>query len=122
MRIDPPPGYDDMLGDADTDELAKVLPMYRPIEVKDVGTVKARKPLPNSVPALAMAANAQIGTKGQADYLMLFVKNHVPDYELERLLVGMMVGELPQNTMSLVAEAVSTWGTARPTRPSSTCR
>ena len=111
--VDPPAGFEDMLGDA---ELAVAKDsVFRPLEVPGIGTIMARKPMPNSVPALAMAANSKIDARGQADYLMLFVRNHVPDVQLESLFVGMMRGEYPQETMSLVTQAISTWGTARPT-------
>lgn len=118
--IDPPAGYDDMLGDAE--QVEGKAHLYHPVKVEGVGTIMARKPMPNSIPALAMAANSKIDSRGQCDYLMLFVQNHVPDLQLESLLLGMMRGEYPQDTMSRVTKAISTWGTARPTQPSSTCR
>lgn len=90
-----------------------------PLDVPDVGEVLARKPMPGSAAALAMAANAKIDAAARQSYLVLFVKNHIGDTEYERLLLGMMEGELPTDTVEKVARAVATWGTARPTLPSS---
>lgn len=112
MAFEPPPGYVDMLDQAEESTFTK---HFHPLDVDQVGVVKARKPMPNAVAALAMAANSSAGNEAQVDYLVLFVRNHIDEGELDRLFLGMMRGELPANTINLVSQAVATWGTARPT-------
>lgn len=114
---DPPPGYEDALADCAVAVCPP--PSYQPVEVAGVGTVSARRPLPNSVAALAMAANSKIALTSRLDYLVLFVRNHLQPGEMERLYVQMITGDCPPDTMERVARAVATWGTARPTQPSS---
>lgn len=115
---DPPDSFDDMLGDA---ELATVASPYTELDVPEVGTVRARRPLPNAVPALAMSSNAKIDAVAQNGYLTLFVQNHLDDGEHERILYEMMTGDLPADSIGRIARAIATWGTARPTSPSSRC-
>lgn len=115
---DPPPGYDDLMFDAGGDA-PPVDPVYRELDVPGVGIVLARPPLPNAAGALAMAARANITAMAQVDYLGLFVRNHLAPGEVARLLFGQMDGRFPADTIQQVAKAVSTWGTARPTRRSS---
>ena len=112
----PPPGYEDMDSDAVGAPTSK---RYLELEVPRVGTVLARKPMPNAVPALAMAANSKAGTAVQAEHLARFVNEHLDEGEFERLLFGMMMGEMPDDTVARTARAISTWGTPRPTGPSS---
>lgn len=114
MAVSPPPGFEDMLGDAEDHPSPEDGP-FRDLHVDGVGKVKARKPLPNAVPALAMAANADISGLKRTAYHERFVRNHVAPGEAERLLAGMMRNELPHDTYSLVGTAIATWGTARPT-------
>lgn len=114
--FDPPPGYDDMLGDAET---APFSSRFDPLEIEEVGTVMARRPLPNAVPCLAMAANAQIDVSPRMDYVVLFVRNHLGEGELERIYFEMITGKAPADSIERIARAVATWGTARPTLPSS---
>lgn len=113
---DPPPGYEDLLGDC---EHAPSSPHFCTLEVAGVGAVRARRPMPNATAALAMAANAKIDLTSRADYLVLFVRNHLDEGELERLYVEMITQDLPTDSVERVARAVATWGTARPTQPSS---
>ena len=110
-----------MEGDADDHPSPSDGP-FHDLFVEGVGTVRARKPMPNAVPALAMAANADISGLKRTAYHERFVRNHIAPGEAERLLMGMMRGEFPHDTYSLVSEAVATWGTARPTSPSSISR
>ena len=114
--FDPPDGFDDMLGDAET---ATYSSKFNELEVEGVGTVRARRPLPNAVPCLAMAANAQIDISPRMDYVVLFVRNHLDEGELERIYFEMITGEAPADSIERIARAVATWGTARPTSPSS---
>jgi hypothetical protein len=115
--FDPPPGDADMLGDAEHADVAPV--RYSDLDIEDVGVVRARRPLPNAVPALAMAANAKLDIGARADYLVLFVRNHLAPGELERVYVEMITGDMPADAVERIARAVATWGTARPTQPSS---
>lgn len=116
---EPPPGFDDMLGDA---ELVPMEGPFRTLEVPGVGSVLARRPMPRSTAALAMSANAKIDATARQDYLTLFVRNHLADGEYERLMVAMINGEAPPDTLGRVARSISTWGTARPMLPSSASR
>lgn len=113
---DAPPGFDDMLADAQRRPAAG---RFHPLEVPDVGTVMARKPMPGAAAALAMAANSKIDAMARQNYLVLFVKNHLGDATYEDVLYRMLVGELPETAVEKIARAVATWGTARPTSPSS---
>jgi hypothetical protein len=113
---EPPSGLDDMIGDADQWECwERNPPKYRDLEVEGVGTVRARRPMVNSIPALAMAANADIEAQSRGDYVVLFVRNHLAEGELERIYVEMITGVAPADSIGRIARAVATWGTARPT-------
>ena len=116
---DPPPGFDDMIGDA---ELTPPDGPFTPLDVPEVGEVIARRPMPNAVPALAMSTNAKIDALARQNYLTLFVQNHLDTGEYERLLAAMMEGDLPADTIGRVARTIATWGTARPTSPSPASR
>lgn len=107
-----------MLGDAEDGPSST---RYSWIEVPDVGRVRARKPMPNAIPAMAMAANAKIDAQAQTDYVVLFVRNHLDEGELERIYYEMITGDMPRDALTLIAREIATWGTARPTRPSSRC-
>jgi len=111
-----PPGYDDMAGDAET---APYSDRFDDLDVEGVGVVRARRPMPNAIPALASAANSKIEATSRVDYLVLFVRNHLDDGELERIYHGMITGDTPADSVERIARAVATWGTARPTLPSS---
>lgn len=113
---DPPAGYEDL--ESDAEEMALPIKRYE-LEVPGVGTIMAAKPLPFSAAALAMTANAKIPLTSQIGYLNLFVRNHIGDDAYEKLLVDMMEGHAPTEALGLVARAIATWGTARPTSPSS---
>lgn len=115
---DPPDSFDDMLGDA---ELVAQAGPFKPLDVPGVGVVKARRPLPNAVPALAMSSNAKLDAVTQQGYLTLFIQNHLDDGEFDRILFEMIEGDLPANAVGRIARAIATWGTARPTLPSSRC-
>jgi len=114
--FDPPPSFDDMLGDAD---LARSSDHFHDLEVDGVGMVRARRPMVNAVPALAMAANSAIELDSRMDYLVLFVRNHLAPGELERIYFEMITGMAPAESIERIARSVATWGTARPTSPSS---
>lgn len=113
---DPPPGYADLEGDSENGTYSD---RFAPLDVPKVGVVKARKPLPNAVSTLASAANSKIEERSRIDYLVLFVKNHLDSGELERIYVEMITGDIPPDSIERIARAVATWGTARPTQPSS---
>lgn len=117
---EPPSGLDDMIGDADSWQ-PPCSPHFYDLEVDGVGVVRARRPMVNAVPALSMAANSQIDVAARVDYLVLFVRNHLDAGELERIYVEMITGDVPPDSVERIARAVATWGTARPTSPSSHC-
>lgn len=108
----PPPGYADLLGDAGVEEGDGV-------EVDGVGFVRAKKPNAKAIAALGAAMNAKIDNMARVGYQNLFVINAVGDEEFERLLAGILVGDFPSDTIMRVIEELATWGTARPTVPSS---
>jgi hypothetical protein len=116
---DPPPGYADLEGDSATADSSD---RFDDLEVDGVGTVRARRPMPNAIHALAMAANSGIEAQARVDYLVLFVRNHVAAGELERIYHGMITGDAPADSVERIARTVATWGTARPTSPSSPSR
>lgn len=117
----PPAGYIDIESDAEA-AVVTALGGYHAIEVPGVGTIHARRPLPNAIPALAGAANAKVSDRARVDYLTLFIQNHLQPGEAEELLASMMDPdtELPDDAMLRVSRAIATVGTARPTRRSST--
>jgi hypothetical protein len=120
---DPPPGYEDCEADADAHPTPPGWP-YRELEVDGVGTLHARRPLPNAIPALAGAARSKISPESRIDHLDIFVQNHLADGEFEQLLASMMDPDqdMPPDTMLRVSRAIATAGSARPTRRSSTWR
>lgn len=116
LMFDPPSGLRDLESDG---EFVPGSEYYLELNVPEVGTVAARKPVPNAIHALAMAANADIEPKARADYLVLFAQNHLNDGEMDRLLEQMVRpdSEMPGDTIERVVRAITTWGTARPTVP-----
>lgn len=120
MAFSPPPGYDDFLDDAERTPVPD--PQYEELDVPGVGVVRARRPLPNSAPALAMAANSRIKDVAKLDYLALFARNHLAPGELERILIAQMTEDMPSDAVMVIARSIACWGTARPTRRSSRSR
>jgi hypothetical protein len=114
--FDPPPGYADMEGDAAT---APHSENYETLDVPEVGAVQARRPRPNAIPALVAASIAPATGTERRDQTVRFVYAHLGEGELERIYVAMMIGEAPADSIERIARAVATWGTARPTSPSS---
>lgn len=119
----PPPGYDDCEADAerfdealtDVAEFNKAR-RFHEIDVPGIGTINARRPLPNAIPALAGAANAKITAQSRLDYLDIFIQNHLAPGEFEALLARMMTeDDMPADTMLRVSRAIATNGTPRPT-------
>ena len=113
---DPPPGHADLEGDC---AHAPFADRFEDLDVEGIGVVQARRPMPNAVHSLAMAVNSQIEPPARMDYMILFVRNHLGEGELERIYHGMMTGDTPADSIERIARAVATWGTARPTSPSS---
>lgn len=109
--FEPPPGYEDMLGDAATAEFSD---QFDYLLVPEVGSLKARRPLPNAIATLAMASNSGLTDSSRSDYLVLFISNHLAEGELERIYVDMMLGEASIDSIEKIARALATWGTARP--------
>jgi hypothetical protein len=88
--------------------------------VPDVATFRCRKPMPNAVAVLGSAVQSKISDQSRNDYIGLFVANHLSDKAFDKLMVGMMTGKYPADSVSKVCHALAIWGTARPTLPSST--
>lgn len=107
----PPPGYVDLLSDADT-----ALPAGPgcTLTVPRVGTVVARRTTPASAALLAMSASPASKPSEQVAYLARFVEAHLGTDEVGRVYVEMMVGDMPSDAITLIARAVATEGTARP--------
>lgn len=120
MLYDSPPGFADLTSDAE--QAPPFTDRFHPIEVEGVGTVMARKPMPRSVDALAKMAKAKISDQSRVGYLNQFLREHLADGELHRLLTGMVDDNMPAEALTLVCRAVATWGTERPTSPSLTSR
>lgn len=114
MGHQPPPGFDDMQGDADDFPSPDDGP-WHPLTVEGVGVIQARKPMPNAIPTLAAAANSRLSDAKRTGFHVRFVRTHVAPGEADRLLIGMATGEFPHDAYSLVSNAIATWGTARPT-------
>lgn len=122
MLYEPPPGFEDCEADADAAPTPPGWP-YHKLEVDGVGTLHARRPLPNAIPNLAGAARAKVKPQARIDHLDLFVQNHLAEGEFEQLLARMITeDDMPPDAMLRVSRAIATAGTARPTRRSSTSR
>jgi hypothetical protein len=109
--FDPPAGYLDLIGDAET---APYSERFEPLVVPEVGVLTARRPMPSGLADLAMAANPEVADVDRSDYLVRFVSRHLHGDELERVYVAMMAGEAPADSIERIARAIATWGTARP--------
>lgn len=122
MAFDPPAGYDDC--EADGEAAPPNTGKFHTIEVPGVGTLRARRPLPNAIPTLSTAANAKVNDATRMGHLNLFIQNHLAPGEYEALLARMIDpdNDLPPDAVLRVSREIATAGTARPTRPSSTSR
>ena len=109
--FDPPPGYLDLIGDAETAPFSE---RFEPLVVAEVGVLTARRPMPSGLADLAMAANPEVADVDRSDYLVRFAQDHLHDGELERVYVAMMAGDAPADSIERIARAIATWGTARP--------
>lgn len=107
----PPPGYEDMLADA---EGWAPVGGVSSLDVPGVGTVVGRRPGPAGIAALAMSANPDLPNVDRAAHLVRFVGDHLDDGELERLYFEMMMDTMPSDTLERVSRQLATWGTARP--------
>lgn len=111
MGFEPPPGYEDMLADA---QFVAREPVWEDLEVSPLGTVKARRPGPDAVAVIAMSANPKLKYQERLRYLLQFVESHVAEGVLDGIYYRMMLGEYPKRSVELVARELSVWGTARP--------
>ena len=110
--FDPPPGMDDMLSDAQ--DAPKHSGPFYPLEVEGVGTVLALKPGPDAIPLLAMISAPGTSPEDSMNYLSLFVQTHTPPDWYEEMLIRMIEGDAPVDTMQRCMKAIATAGTARP--------
>ncbi|WP_286932134.1 hypothetical protein [Microbacterium sp.] len=125
-----PSGYADLCSDADD---APPLGPVRDLHVDQVGVVRARKPMPRSAAVLTAAVQPQFPAhvpRRDRDRLRdqmageaaeRFLRDHLADGEYERLIDAMIDGQAPADTLTRVLEGIATWGTGRPTSPSSRC-
>lgn len=119
MVYSPPDSFTDVFHDADN---APSTGPYRELEVPRVGTFLCRKPMANAVGSMGNAVNSKISDEARNDYIGLFVVNHLAPEAWDDLIEGMTTGKYPYNAVGEVCRAITTWGTARPTRRSSTSR
>lgn len=115
MVYSPPASFTDAFSDA---EEAPPTGNFRELEVRGVGVFWARKPMANAAGALGNAVNAKISDEERNNYIGLFVQNHLADESWDDLIEGMMTGQYPADAVGEVCRAITTWGTARPTRRS----
>lgn len=111
MLHPPPPGYIDLLSDA---EDIQPTGTYRPLDIPGIGTLQARKPGPSSVASLALSASPSHPGLERTDHLIQFVSMHLTPDSLEQLYLDMMLSKAPAEGVETVARAIATWGTARP--------
>lgn len=83
-------------------------------DVPQIGTITARRPLPDGAALLAMAANPKEGHSKQVEHMLRFVSHHVSPEDIEQVYFRMMMDELPADSVERLARSVATWGTARP--------
>lgn len=107
----PPPGYEDLLSDAENHQ---PLGLLAPLDIPELGTVQALKPCPCGVAWLAMSSNPKASPAERTDHLVRFVNEHLAEGELERLYFDMMLESGPRDSVERVARSLATWGTARP--------
>lgn len=89
---------------------------FKPLEIRGVDTLMCRKPMGNAVGNLGKAVDAKISEDDRNSYIGLFVQNHLHPDSWDQLIEGMMLGKYQANAVQEVCQAITTWGTARPTR------
>ncbi|WP_254427430.1 DUF7240 domain-containing protein [Mycolicibacterium fortuitum] len=111
---EPPPGFDDILGDAQI--LGPHSGDYAVLTVPDIGQVRALRPRPDAVAHLAMMVNPKAEPQTQQQYSSLFVRDHLQRDDHERILTDMVTADddAPDNPLGAIVRALATWGTARP--------
>ncbi|AQT78331.1 hypothetical protein B1R94_02390 [Mycolicibacterium litorale] len=109
--FEPPAGYLDMLGDAETGPFSD---RWVDLAVPDVGVVVARRPRPAAIAWLAMSVNEDATPLERSEFSARFTQSHIGVGEWERLNTAMMDDGAPEDAIELVTRALATWGTARP--------
>jgi hypothetical protein len=109
--FDPPPGFDDLLADAETCGARGELST---LHIEDFGDIQARRPTPRSAAALAMSVNRKALPETRGSYQQLFVADHLADTRFVELLVDMLEGRAPDDALFLLCRGIATWGTSRP--------
>ena len=108
---EPPPGYDDCMFDfgraPEPDE------PFGPLDVPNVGVIQARPPTTSSVALLGGAGQPGIKVEVRVKRITGMIALHVAPGEMERLLLGMVTGDMPGKTMQYVYEEIACYGTAR---------
>lgn len=102
-------------------EDAPVTGKMRQLDVPGVGVIVARKPAPRAADVLAKSVRSRMSNKGKIDHLMLFLQDHMDPDGVAQLLSRMVDGNAPPDAIAACAQAIATWGTSRPTGPSSRC-
>jgi hypothetical protein len=108
---EPPAGFIDLQNDA---ARAPLTGDFEDLTVPGLGPIRARRPLPRAVSALASAANGKYDAPTRNGYLNMFVVDHLGLDAFEDLLVDLVTGTVPADAVHRVARAIATWGTARP--------
>lgn len=92
---------------------------FRPLEIKGYGTVAARKPQPAAVAMIAAAVNSKASAEFRNEALVMFVQVHLSPEDFSEMMRRQIMSEVPAGfSIGDVAEALATWGTSRPTKPS----
>jgi hypothetical protein len=107
----PSPGFVDLESDAQD---APPLGELRDLDIPGVGVVAARRPRPRTCPIIAGQANNKLDRVDRAERVNQLVAEHTADGEMDRLMIDMMNGDLPADTIARTARAITCWGTARP--------
>jgi hypothetical protein len=109
--FDPPAGFIDLLADATrTPNDGELFTL----EVNHVGSLSARKPMPRSAAALAMATTSTVPVAQQTLHFTTFVVEHVDADDYEQLCLQMAHGDIVEDAVRRIGRAIATWGTARP--------
>lgn len=117
---EPPPSYVDF--DSDVEDAGPPTRPYREFEMPNYGPVQARKPQPAAVTLLVAATNSKASDEFRNEANVLFLQRHLAPDDFEQVMYRMVAGEVPEAfSLGKVVEALATWGTARPTMPSSRC-
>lgn len=113
---EPPSSVIDLESDA---EETPITGSFRPLEISGYGTISARKPQPAAVAMIAAAVRSKASAEFRNEALVMFIQAHMSADDFGEMMRRQITGEVPDRfSVGDVAEALATWGTARPTKPS----